>query len=198
MISHFYHVYANGLWQDPVREHLDALISSELYDNLDNVFVGFVGSEENVDKAKEYLSSRINYTAVAQQEEGWEQVTMKHVRFHAHAYDGITFYAHTKGAHDPSRINIEWRKSMTYFNVIRWRDAVHHLKTFDTVGTHWCNNAFWGGTYWWANNFYLRRLPDVCNEDRWDAEEWIGLADLKMVYDMNPGWPAFERFVTQW
>jgi hypothetical protein len=38
-------------------------------------------------------------------------------------------------------------------------------------------------------------------DNRWRAEEWIGLTigdSKKEIFDMNPGWPAFERFVTKW
>ena len=29
-ITHFYHVYADGHWQEPVREHVDVLIHHRL------------------------------------------------------------------------------------------------------------------------------------------------------------------------
>lgn len=197
-ISHFYHIYADGQWYEPVSEHINAIQKYGLSENLTNFFVGFVGSKENISNVKDFLSNKIKYSIVDEQPEGWEQVTMEHLRNYIQENDGYTFYAHTKGAHDPSQINIEWRKSMTFYNIVNWRFALAKLKFADTVGCHWCNNAFWGGTYWWAKNEYLRQLPPLKYDNRWRAEEWIGSYPMITIYDLNPGWPGFHLFTTEW
>lgn len=200
MINHFYHIYADGSWQEPVEEHINALKKHGLADELNGFFIGLVGSEENrnsvIEKMKEY---EIDFSVVSEAESGWEQVTMNKLYEFAQGNDGLIFYAHTKGAHDPSPINIAWRKSMCYFNVVMWKNtkAYFSIMDVDTIGCHWCNNAFWGGTYWWARAEYIRNLGYPKTEDRWKAEEWIGSGQPKIV-DLNPGWPSFQGFVTSW
>ena len=44
MLAHFYHVYADGAWQDPLAEHLAALEASGLGAALDVKAAGVVGS----------------------------------------------------------------------------------------------------------------------------------------------------------
>lgn len=199
-IAHFYHIYADGHWQDPVKEHIDALKQHGLYDSLDSFNIGFVGSNKNINSVHEYLKDNdIKYLTVASEPEGWEQVTMKHISRYAKNKNGFVMYAHTKGAHDPSPINIAWRKSMTYYNIVHWPTPAKLLAVgYDSVGCHWCNDAFWGGTYWWATTNYIRRLSALRYNDRWDAEHWIGQAEHKRLYDMNPGWPGFGLFTTSW
>jgi hypothetical protein len=199
-IAHFYHIYADGKWEEPVQEHLDALKTYGMYDYINSFNVGIVGSEQNRQNVKDYLhENSIECNIIDEQLHGWEQVTMRHISEYAKNNNGFVMYAHTKGAHDPSRINISWRKSMTYYNIVNWKTPRDLLaKGYDSVGCHWCNDAFWGGTYWWATNNYIRSLSPLLSNDRWDAEHWIGQAEYKILYDMNPGWPGFGLFKTSW
>ena len=203
-ITHFYHIYADGLWKDPVREHIIALRQSKLIYSIDKFFVGIVGSQDNIKSVKKFLNTcGVDYDIVAEEESGWEQVTMNKLREFAHQNDGWIFYAHTKGSSDPSPINIAWRKSMTYYNIIRWEEATSYLDRFDTVGTHWVTGpqdgkVFWGGTFWWATTDYLKTLPEIGMENRHRTEDWIGITKKVKPFDMNPGWPAFNLFTTSW
>ena len=200
-IYHFYHIYANGEWETPVGEHIDALKSSGLDQFLNKFYVGLVGNENNRDQVLQKLKTYgIDFTVMAEENAGWEQVTMNKIHDFIKNKNGWVFYAHTKGSHDPSPINIAWRKSMTYYNIIKWQEKVEpHLDNIDidTIGCHWCNNQFWGGTYWWARIDYLKSLSLPLMNDRWDAERWIGSGNPRIL-DLNPGWPAFERFTTLW
>jgi hypothetical protein len=87
---------------------------------------------------------------------------------------------------------------MTHFMVHRWRDCVQHLGDHDTVGCHRITPGdFWGGNYWWARSDWLRRMPTVPRENRYQAEAWIGTVEGRR-FDMNPGWPDPKIFVTEW
>lgn len=201
-ISHFYHIYADGNWQDPVAEHLQALIQSGLDEHLNGFHVGIIGSGDNrLQVIKKLDKYGLPYSICAEAEEGWEQVTMNRLhQYVKNLHGGWVFYAHTKGAYNATDINIDWRKSMTYYNIIRWSDLVEPLlgnMEVDSIGCHWCNDAFWGGTYWWARVPYLAALDPPLMESRWQAEEWIGSGKPRIV-DLNPGWPDPSRFTTSW
>ena len=200
-IYHFYHIYADGAWEIPVEEHIGALKFSKLEYYLNEFNIGIVGNIDDRNKVIEKLKTYgIEFTVIAEEDNGWEQVTMNKMYELIKNKNGWVFYAHTKGSHDPSPINIAWRKSMTYYNIVKWQEKVEpHLGNIDidTIGCHWCNNKFWGGTYWWARIDYLKSLSLPLMNDRWDAESWIGSGGPRIL-DLNPGWPAFERFVTSW
>lgn len=178
-IYHYYHVYADGAWEEPVREHTDALRASGLEVRPGFHFrVGLVGSLENVQKVRDYLAGKnFKWTMIGWRHSGWEQLTLKAVADDCQQTDGLVFYAHTKGAHQPTRFNSAWRKRMTYFNVTRWKDAVASLHTCSAYGCHWMDlEGSWvfGGNFWWTRMEHLRLLGPVSMDNRWKAEEWIG------------------------
>jgi hypothetical protein len=202
-IYHFYHVYADGKWKDPVTEHIDALTKYGLYDSLDKMFIGFVGHYDNISEVKQYLKSKIDYEIIEEQTTGWEQVTLEHLKNYSEKnLNDCIIYAHTKSSSDPSSINISWRKSMTYYNIVKWKECLNNLNNVDTVGCHWVSNmginGIWGGNYWWATCRYVSKLPLLEYNNRHDAEEWIGSIKEKSIHDMNPGFPSMKLFKINW
>lgn len=196
-IRHYYHLYSDGQWQDPVREHCDAMVSSGLR-AVSSLTVCIVGHPDTRRAPREFLYD-LNPVFV-EYDCGWEQHTLNRLRFELHSHNDHVLYTHTKGASDPSPINIGWRRAMTQQVVNQWRDCVWQLSEVDAVGCHWLTpeqypgmvtTPFFGGNFWWANADYLRRLPAPLENDRWDAERWIGLADPRVV-DLIPGWPAYH------
>ena len=71
-ITHFYHVYADGHWQEPIREHVDALIRFGLADQMLGMYVGYVGTRKNCGEAADYITSRgiLSYP-LEMEPEGW-------------------------------------------------------------------------------------------------------------------------------
>lgn len=65
-ITHFYHVFADGDWETPAEEHIEALVASELIDNLSDMFLGIVGAPPNRDRVKRKLPG-----VVVAEAEGW-------------------------------------------------------------------------------------------------------------------------------
>lgn len=201
-VAHFYHVWSDGHWQQPVAEHLDALDEAEFSGYF---AVGIVGSNRNrAEVMREILGRRpINRVAIAR--EGFEQVTLTDLHRYAAKRDGAVMYAHTKGAHDNTEFRAAWRWSMTSQVVQRWRENIAELEAgHDAVGCHWLTETefpgivadtpfpMFGGNYWIASTEYLRQLPAPAG-DRYAAEAWIGLGDPRVV-DRTPGWPSLEAF----
>jgi hypothetical protein len=215
-LTHFYHCFAAGAWRDPVEEHLSALARV----GYDGPFhVGLVGSEEDRTAALEFIASRRRVDRLYPADAGFEQVTLRKLRDHARRHrDGFTFYAHTKGAANPSRLQECWRRSMTCALL----GGVHgsggsalesHLASlaiaYDLVGCHWLTEDAYphvrvmtafpmmGGNFWLVRNDYLAALPPLGRE-RHDAEAWLGEARrTPRVLDLNPGWPGTVPWITK-
>ncbi len=178
-IYHYYHIYAEGAWEKPVEEHTDALRVSGLEDHPGFHFrIGLVGSLENVQRVQDYLTEKhFQWSLIGYRTQGWEQLTLNAVAADCQQTDGLVFYAHTKGAHQPTRFNSAWRRRMTDFNVTRWKDAVASLESFSAYGCHWMDlEGSWvfGGNFWWTHMKHLRLLGPVSMDNRWKAEEWVG------------------------
>jgi hypothetical protein len=197
-LAHFYHVFADGQWQPIAEAHVAALETSGLMDNLDDLFLGIVGSPETRRRVKRALPGVV----VAEADAGWEQVTLKPLHDFAKQSQANIFYAHTKGAWSNIDLAKQWRLSMTFDTVTRWEECVTALRTVDAAGPHWIDSRlddhkdhkrFFGGNFWWARSQYIATLPPVKNEHRFQAEGWIGLGEPN-VEDMRPGEPTWGNF----
>jgi hypothetical protein len=197
-LVHFYHVYADGDWLKPATEHIEELAMSGLLDNLDDMFLGIVGSPENREKVKRELPG----VTVTEADSGWEQITLRKVHDFAQVEDAAVFYAHTKGAWSKSDLAEQWRVSMTHDTVTRWIECVKGLSDVDVVGAHWLRSGepehahhdyFFAGNFWWANTYYVRKLDQVDDQTRFQAEGWIGLRQPR-VKDMRPGLATWGNF----
>lgn len=202
-LGHYYHVYADGRWHTPVAQHVEALRTSGLLDELEFFRIGIVGSDTNRREVKETLPFA---EVVAEAEDGWEQHTLNEL------YDWAltvpvphsVLYAHTKGAWSGGELAYLWRVSMTHDTVDNWREVVALLATHDAVGPFWMDSDrhehlehkfFFGGNFWWANTHYLRKLPPLRWEHRFQAEGWVGLAEPN-VANLRQGPPLFGHFWT--
>jgi hypothetical protein len=197
-LSHFYHVYADGDWEITATEHMEELLISGLLDELDNLFLGIVGSKENRERVKRYLPG----VTVAEADTGWEQVTLNAVHDFAQTDNGAIFYAHTKGAWAGSELAKSWRVSMTHDTVTRWQECVKALQTHETAGAYWLRSSqpeheehehFFAGNFWWARSDYVRTLDPVKTDTRYQAEGWIGLGK-PTAYVMREGLAHWGNF----
>lgn len=196
MIHHYYHLYADGDWQVPLKEHIEAI--EKITDPI-QVRVGIVGSPENMDAAASALP-REGWDLCAIANQGWEQVTLNALFRELPEIDGPVLYAHTKGAANPSKVNDAWRRCMTHHNIIGWSRAVRYLDYNDLVGCHWLTPQqypeavqipFFGGNFWWATPEYLRTLPEPSMETRHHAEAWVGTGDPHIA-ELVQGWPGLH------
>lgn len=200
-LVHFYHLFVDGHYEQPLQEHMTALESSGLLDELDDFFVGLVGSPENRAKAKTVVPGVV----VAESDTGWEQVTLSVLREYAVDNDWFIFYAHTKGAWSNDEMAKQWRVSMTHNTVDKWQECVDALTRVDACGPYWLSSHepehkehgyFFAGNFWWARSDYIRRLPLLRYDNRFRAEGWIGLGQPS-VHVTYPGYPFWGNFWTQ-
>lgn len=212
MIHHFYHIYADGQWLQPVSEHVRAL-KMGLYDNLNTFAIGIVGSAENRYAVINYLNSEgVAYEVYAEALNGWEQVTQIPMHEFCKKNEGLILYAHSKGASDPSAVNIRWRRSMTWHNVIKWELAVEKLQDHDLYACHWIQplvsmpehrkgNWMAAGTFFWLRCEVLARFPKPALTHRHEAEGFLGYGYAEnpyRVWDCTPYFPNTDTFMDGW
>lgn len=215
-LYHFYHIYcgvdANGnndSWVTPVETHIKALKDYDLYNSLSGIYIGLVGDDTNRQHAKNFLDyHEIKYNIVAEENNGWEQITQNKLWEFAQSNDGYILYAHSKGSFNVNILNSNWMRSMTYYNVVKWKECIDHLYQYDAVGAYWYDfsktssptlgqphtgQRWFAGTYWWSK---LNRIKDIGHpptmESRWDAEVWIGQIPNISIYNFAQGESAGE------
>lgn len=198
---HYFHVYAAGAWECPVREHIAALAEAGL---RADTTIGLVGTPGERHKAREVIGDALADVGLpapagwVEADEGWEQVTLQQIHLDVQKIPGEypVLYAHTKGASDDTALNAAWRRAMTRELVGGWQHCTALLADgYDTAGCHWVSAggpSFYGGNFWWATAEYLRRLPAPDSENRWRAETWVSSDSSPRVADLKPGWPRYE------
>lgn len=213
MIHHFYHIYADGQCEQPIREHVRALHESGLHDELHTFAVGIVGSPQ---KRKEVINCLdtlgISYTICAEADTGWEQVTMIPMWEFSHRNEGTILYAHTKGAYSPIDVNTKWRRSMTYWNVLQWQLCQEKLRDHGAVGCHWIQplismpehkvgNWMFAGTFFWTHCDLMRTWQAPALTHRHEAEGFVGYGWHEKpfpVWDHTPYFPNSNEFADAW
>lgn len=198
MIRHFYHVWADGQWREPLDEHLRAVRHAGLPCHLT---VGIVGSVD----ARLRVQESAHADEVVYADAGYEDVTLAALHRAATAnQDSVFFYAHTKGAYHPNPLNTALRQSMTRLLVGDWADCRRYLDLdlAQAVGCHWLRPQdypgivevpYFAGNFWWATGKYLAGLLPPASTSRYRAEAWLGEGNPE-VKDLRPGWPTWGLF----
>jgi hypothetical protein len=210
-LHHFFHCYADGAWEIPVHEHIGALRFGGLYDQLASFQIGFVGSDDNIERVCDALAVYgVNYTPVASVTQGFEQETLDKLYDFSQDHDGAVLYTHTKGSSRVESIDNPWRQSMEQLCVVDWRVAVAALECDgkSIVGCHWIKGdpdierlaeawrnrelnppgldgvgGMFGGNFWWTRLELVRQNCRPGRESRFAAEHWLG--QLSEVMPIN-------------
>jgi hypothetical protein len=102
-------------------------------------------------------------------------------------------YAHLKGVSVPDSLGHRfWRRELSEFVFINWKQRIHHLSINWTSGPRITNggagwrgdyvhaNKHYSGNFWWARSDYLKTLihPSKFRSNRYAAEAWLGQSVL--------------------
>jgi hypothetical protein len=110
-------------------------------------------------------------------------------------------YLHTKGVSTPYNECVnDWRKYMSYFNIIKYKDCIKILENYDTCGVDLREYPVlhYSGNFWWANSSYIKKLPlfkdmDVVLSERHKAEFWVCNMNGKHYSMHDCGINQYER-----
>lgn len=187
-IKVFYHICMMNNYLEVVKEQMELMVKSGLYDKAESISIGCNGSNKNglINVLSNYSKAEIK--AYERDLKSFEFVTLRLIEQESGDYHGL--YFHTKGVTYPNHIGGKvWREYMNYYNILEWKKSVEKLKTHDTCGVKFLNKeqkpAFtphYSGNFFWFNSDYVKKLPkiDSLNKtDRYQAEFWIGKADPK-------------------
>lgn len=211
-LHHFYHCYSGinsegnrEAWKPILSKHIESLIDSKLIKNISPIKIGITSNTNNFNEVRNLVDSySIPYEIVAESKTGWEQETLCKLYDFSQSNDGYVLYAHSKGAYTDIVINHIWRETMTYFNVLKWKDAVDKLADYDAVGCYWFDDShqkkhdgyphkgqrWFAGTFWWSKLDILRKIGKPGMSTRWDAEVWIGRIPGNNILDLDQDRPA--------
>jgi hypothetical protein len=223
MIKGYIHVAVMGTWNQILREQLDLIRKSGLYDRVDQIELCTLGDGEFEDDGKiKWVNQGTNIRL-------HEFPTLN--RLYENATDGLSFYIHLKGVSktkqhwlDKSKFYNDfaglydlkalqrherlWRKYMEYFAIEQHQECINLLREYDICGVHWREKPYphYSGNFWWAKDDYIRRLVrpdeflkendtyrDIMGSNRALAEFWIGSGDPKVGILFNNDMDLYNK-----
>lgn len=197
----FMHICIANQWREIFDEQIQTIRESGLYDAVNEIYFGIVGSPDvNFTKILQLKKFRLAY--VHPDLSQFEFMTLEFLHnFCQNNYDAKVFYIHTKGistygktCNPPSparQRNIDdWRRYLEYYLITNYKRCVEELNTCDMVGVNWRGkgtgsviipqvDCHFSGNFWWARASYISTLGEVRegNQKRCNAEFWIGKGD---------------------
>ena len=186
----FCHVYAINNWKSIVNEQFTKLKESGLYNRMDRIFVGLIGTDEDIKVFDIYDKADLIYCI--NKPDLYEALTLSFLHGICKTFKGYVFYIHTKGVTRKYQCFTDWRRMMEHFIIERYELCISELWACDVVGVNWhlgegYMNAHsskaegikvtphFSGNFWWATTKYIRTLPLLYPlESKYQCEFWIG------------------------
>ena len=179
----YIHVADINNWFELLEEIIRKIENSGLYDAVSEIRIGYLGSQSNLDKLRNYMSTRskVKIRAFAASSSIYERITLGALHEDSQNEDFYALYLHVKG--------VTKYGTPLYENVIRWVDYMHYFlidkhqscvsflaqKNIDTVGVNMQSapELHYSGNMWWVKSTYLRSLPAKIGPAYLDPEMWV-------------------------
>ncbi len=190
-IYHFFHCYFKNHWSELVVDHINNLILSGLYDRMESMTIGCVGSEENLKELQDIIAplSKITIGAYSDDPTEYEFITLKLLKDKClDNPDAYVYYSHSKGvSYDRKNVAYTggrcWFDYMEHFNCVKWKDAERVLDFgYDCYGVKAIpqrvspsEKLHYSGNSWWAKADYVNSWErDIDTTNRFNAEMECG------------------------
>lgn len=193
----FIHAAILDKCKERLLQYLDAIYDSKLINNLEYIFICFVGEPPNpvsLDDIKKYnYRNIIRIMNVSHNVQSYEILTLDYLyNFCKEHPDYNILYLHTKNVGKEKNQCIEDQiEYILYFNVTKWEECVNKLTEYKTCSVDLRDypTLHYSGNFWWAKaeyinllpspaDFTLERYPNPLNSLRHNQEFWI-------CYDKN-------------
>jgi hypothetical protein len=204
----YFHVATINNYQEVFNEIYSKIINSGLNSIIDELNICIVGDGDlkipHNTKVKVHRNSDIV---------NGEFFTLQKIeeRFKQTDNDIKILYLHTKGVTTPeNQCIIDWRKYMTYFNVIKYDQCLDALNSYDCCGVDYSETPtkHFSGNFWWSKSSYIKTLPSIETisnpsfpsilTTRHNAEFWLSMGNGKFKNLWSSNIPVFERHLHQY
>lgn len=185
----YFHIAMMGIWEDVLAEQIRQLCESGILAYCASVTAVCVGDSD-------LPSLPSPFTVIRGGElNRYEFPTLEAMQKKAETEpDANYLYLHTKGVSKPKSrrsLDAEWRRYMMWGCVENWKECASAMHDHDVAGVEWYPDlspsaagnketgtfGFFAGNFFWARGDFLNGLPPVAGldqENRWNAEAWIG------------------------
>jgi len=180
----FIHVCTLDGWKDILKEQLNIIKESGLYDITTKIHFGIVG-DCNVVKNNEYNNefnsifndTKYNILYIDSRIELYELNTINYIKYmcldeFVGDKEVYILYIHTKGVRNAGNpeVTASWRNMMQYFLISCYKECINNLKYYDALGNNCVNmgNVYvnkdkkhcyhYSGNFWWSKKSHIDKL----------------------------------------
>lgn len=181
-IKIFYHICAINQVISIVKEFINAVHFSGLYDEVEGIYCYISGQVFWGQQVIELLSRsgcKFKIQKFVPEDTTMERLTLCDIHNHVDDTD-LILYLHSKGNSNHHQTNhyklqciSDWRYMMIYYLIGKYQQCIKHLQQgIDTVG---CNlktepSLHFSGNFWWVRGSYFLTLPHTIGPDYFDSE----------------------------
>lgn len=173
----FFHIYANHNTLSIVKDQINKIIWSGLYNRCDAIYVFMTGSEEIYMKqcsdVIDNVGVKFKIVRKVLNDMSYERMTLLSIHDYILPEDKF-LYIHSKGVTKSDNItmdNVEqWRYLMEYFLIYLHERCISLLDEYDTVGVNHIG-AHYSGNFWWTKGSYFMKLDNQYIADYYTAPE---------------------------
>jgi hypothetical protein len=186
----FIHTAIIGKYKERLNQYFNLIKSSNLYDNVETIFICCVGSEPFLFDFKDFDSdNKVQLVKVSDNLRDFELPTHQYIyKFCLNNPNYNILYLHTKGITGEINNCIEdWVAYMIYFCINKWAECFDKLKNYVSVGVDLREfpTLHYSGNFWWATSNHIvslpepydfsniQKYPNPINSERHNQEFWI-------------------------
>lgn len=186
------HIATMNHWKNVVAELFKEIKDSGLMENTKIIYLGILGKEKffptnDMDCKFKILCSKKSFSPA-------ECLTLNKLREKTQQLqeNHKIWYIHTKGVSKPKcKRRQNCRRYMSYFIIKKWRDCYKCLDSYDACGVNWIKargpviHDYFSGNFWWTNSSFIARLPAIKENNRFNAENFLGNGSPKIYCFCN-------------
>jgi len=185
MINIVYHAFLTGNWKTIVKEQLDRLFDSGLYEQANQIWMTVNKNNNSEQELIQLLEPFPKINIEFHEQNFAEYPGIKKVKEIGDTTDCVILYFHTKGVSNNWKTcqhkeisqektkNVSlWRECLEYFLIDNWKKCVSLLAENDNVGVS-CNGGWYWGNFWWSTSEHIKKTDTVGLWDRWSYEAWL-------------------------
>jgi hypothetical protein len=186
----FYHIYCNGYTLEVLKDQINKIIFSGLYDKCNKIFCFLVGEDEYIKICIDYINNqgkKFSIEAVDPNNKSFERFTLLKIKKYINDNDKF-LYIHTKGITKNNNVYVtDWRNIMEYFLIYKFNKCLDELDNHDTVGINYIPGYHYSGNFWWTKGSYYKKLSDTIPNYYTAPEDYICTANpkLKSLHNTN-------------
>ena len=176
----FIHICCIENWKTIFDDQIDSIKRSHLYDKVEKIHLGILGSLSENDILSISSDEKFNILYINENIYLYEIPTINSIKKICSSYNDnkeiYVLYIHTKGVRRAGNdsVTTSWRKMMEYFTIINHEVCLKNLVKYDTLGCNLVNMSFldniethvnkdhcyhYSGNFWWSKKSYIDKLP---------------------------------------